>query len=283
MSRLPGRLLPTLVIAAWALATPGPGRSETRLGARPLGLMTATEVELEPFLAAVPERGAETVAGRRFVRGLVDGREVVMVVGGVGKVNAALTATLLIERFQVAALVFSGVGAGIDPELGLGDVVVSERTVQSDAVRIAGGSATPLPIKRLDHDGPHKSGEVRPPKVLLDLALAAARESDLQSVLPMGGSKPRARPGTICTGDAFVTDPRHLRWIQKTHSGAVYEMEGGAMAQVARASGTPWIVLRGVSDHANGLNAVVYPLTRGKAARNAALVALNLIGRLQGF
>lgn len=263
-----------------ALGTAAAGQGMGRF--RRVGIQTATRAELEPLLAALRPDGQETVAGRTFFRGMLEGSQAVLVEGGVGKANAALTATLLVSRFQVDLLLFSGVGGGLEEDLALGDVVVSSRVVQGDYVKIAAGRARSAPLKRLDHDGRHRARFLAPPPRLLAVAVEAGGRSDLSKVHPLQDRRPRARAGTITTQDAFVTDPRHQAWLRKQFQGSVAEMEGAAAAQAARAFGVPWLVFRGVSDHTRGSSSLLYPLVRPKAARNAALVLLNTLFDLQG-
>lgn len=251
-------------------------------GFRRVGIMTATKPELEPFLAQLRSTRETKEAGRTFHQGFLEGMPAVVVEGGVGKVNATLTAALLISRFEVDLVLFSGVAAGVDEDLGIGDVVVSSQAVQVDYLRIAGGKAVTRPVKRLDHDGRHKEIGVRPPRALLDVALAAGKRLHLPRTLPLSKARPEVVPGVVCTADAFVADPKHARWVRKRFQGAVYEMEGAAVAQTCRASGVPWLIFRGVSDHSNDLSTVTYPLTRGKVAANAALALFETLAVLQG-
>lgn len=247
-----------------------------------VGIMTATAAELAPFAKAMRPAGRDEVAGRTFLLGELEGTPVVLVEGGVGKVNAALTASLLVHQYKVDLLFFSGVGGGLHPDLTLGDVVLASRVVQGDYVKIAGGRASSRPVKRLDHDGAHRSTFLEPPAALLGAAQAAGKRSDLAAVVPGLGRRTRVFSGTICTQDAFVTDETHHQYLRSRFQGVISEMEGAAVAQVARASGVPWLVVRGVSDHTNGLSSLLYPLSRSRAARNAALVVMNTLFDVQG-
>lgn len=248
-------------------------------GFRRAGIMVATEPELAPFLGALEEDRPEEIAGRTYHQGRLHGMDVVVVEGGVGKVNATLTATMLVSRFEVDVLFFSGVAAGLDDDLGIGDVVVSEQAVQVDYLKVASRRAYPIPIKRIDHDGRHRGIGVKPPRELVDAALRAGAGAELEAVLP-GSGRPEVRPGVICTADTFVADSRHSKWVRRKFRGTVYEMEGAAMGQVARSFGVPWLVFRGVSDHSNGFSSVTYPFTRGRAAKNAARVVFRTLEAL---
>ena len=99
---------------------------------RSIGLISAIAEETAILRARLEAGAAETHAGVRFQPGRLDGLSVVLVETGIGKVNAALVATVLAERFGVGALLFSGVAGGLDPSLGVGDVVLADRLIQHD-------------------------------------------------------------------------------------------------------------------------------------------------------
>lgn len=250
--------------------------------AGPVGIMTATAAELKPFLKVFRESQREELGGRTFHLGMLEKTPAVLVEGGVGKVNASLTASLLVHRFRVRALFFSGVGGGLREDLNIGDVVVSSRVAQGDYVKIADGKARPKPIKRLDHDGRHRDRFVEAPSVLVRLAEKAAKGTDFSKAHFLQDRRPRTWVGTICTQDAFVTDESHQSYLRKQFDGYVSEMEGAAVGQVCRAFGTPWLVFRGISDHTSSSSSLLYPVMRGKAAANAALWVLETLEEMAG-
>ena len=79
----------------------------------PIGIMTATSAELAPFLKVFREERVESIGGRTFHLGRLEKTKAILVEGGVGKVNASLTASLLVTRYKVRALFFSGVGLSL--------------------------------------------------------------------------------------------------------------------------------------------------------------------------
>lgn len=97
-----------------------------------IGIMSAMHEELAAVLAAMPDEQRVTVAGRDFWVGHWQGHSVVAVLSRIGKVAAATTATVLLERFGVDALVFTGVAGGLGSEVRVGDVVVADGLVQHD-------------------------------------------------------------------------------------------------------------------------------------------------------
>ena len=98
-----------------------------------VGLICALPQERAHLLDAMTAAGNQEIAGAEFDVGELDGHPVVLARAGMGKVNAALVATLLADRFACRAIAFSGVAGGLAPDLRIGDVVIADRTVHHDA------------------------------------------------------------------------------------------------------------------------------------------------------
>ena len=105
-----------------------------------IGLICAIDSELAALSAALDAGRNTDIAHARFVEGMLDGHPVVLVGAGMGKGNAAVVTTLLIERFGARTVVFSGVAGGLRPDLAVGDVVIADRVIQCDAGRIEDGA-----------------------------------------------------------------------------------------------------------------------------------------------
>lgn len=218
----------------------------------PLGVICAMPEEIEHLraplrLARVTERGA-----LRFFEGTLDDRALVLVESGIGKVNAATVATLLMDRFGCGRLIISGAAGGLDPALGIGDVVIAERMIQHDYGAAANGAF------RAFRPGEAPIGVPRAAiEFVLDPAVRATISQALEGFSPeFSLAQPAAdasrRPvwlfGTILSGDAFINDePTRLR-LQATYGGHAVEMEGAAVAQVAERYGVPVINVRCLSD-----------------------------------
>ncbi len=97
-----------------------------------IGIMSAMHEELAAVLAAMPDEQRVQVAGRDFWVGHWQGHSVVAVLSRIGKVAAATTATVLLERFAVDTLVFTGVAGGLGADVRVGDVVVAQGLLQHD-------------------------------------------------------------------------------------------------------------------------------------------------------
>lgn len=246
----------------------------------PIGLIAAIPAELAQLGPAFRVERREEVAGLAFLAGTLEGRAVVAVEAGIGKVNGAVVATLLLDRFGCRALVFTGVAGGLDPALSVGDVVIGTRLVAHDygavvdgAIRVYQPGAIPLPGHREDH------GYALPP-ALEERLRQALGGLDLppMSAEATGGTprRPAIRFGTILTGDVFLNCAATRRRLFAAHGGAAVEMEGAAVAQVAERFGRPWVVVRALSDLAGEDSHISF----GAFLHEAAAIAATILRRI---
>ncbi len=236
-------------------AVEGPGTGDNRMvsrSERPLGVICAMPEEIEHLGAALAHRASDTIGPYAFRLGELEERAVLLVEGGVGKVGTATVAALLLGPFACRGIILSGVAGGLDPALGIGDVVVAERIVQHDYGAMVGGAL------RSYRAGTLPLGEPRDdPYFTLDPGVREALRAVLAGfdlpALPAtaaGGSprRPGVRFGTIVTGDQFINCEATRRRLFERFGAQAVEMEGGALAQVAERFGVPWVVVRSLSD-----------------------------------
>jgi adenosylhomocysteine nucleosidase len=247
----------------------------------PIGLISAVAEETAILRKRLDAGAAETHAGVRFQPGRLDGVEAVLVETGIGKVNAALVATVLIERFGVGAFLFTGVAGGLDPALGVGDVVVAERLIQHDYGAIVGGRIEPYRPGALPFGPARAPLYFAPPAALLEQARAALAALALPE-MPAAATgaaprTPRLHFGTVLTGDQFLACEETRARLFVEHEALAVEMEGAAVAQVAEAYGRPWLVVRAISDLAGRESARDFTAFAEAAAAGAAAVVTRLL------
>ncbi|HZY17287.1 MAG TPA: 5'-methylthioadenosine/adenosylhomocysteine nucleosidase [Ramlibacter sp.] len=227
-----------------------------------LAIVSAMHEELAAVLALLPHESRQQVAGREFWRGRLHGQEVVAVLSRIGKVAAATTATLLVERFAADRIVFTGVAGGLGPGVEVGHVVVADGFLQHDL------DASPLFPR---HEVPLYGISRFPTDPALTARLAAAAA--------------RALPGTpvhrglVVSGDRFVATGAESRALQAALPDALaVEMEGAAIAQVCHDCGVAFAAVRTVSDRADDQAHVDFSrFVREVASRHSAAIVRELL------
>jgi adenosylhomocysteine nucleosidase len=198
-------------------------------------IVSAMHEELAAVLALLPDERKQSAAGREFWVGHLHGQEVVAVLSRIGKVAAATTAAVLLERFEVNRIVFTGVAGGLAPGVNRGDVVVADAFLQHDLDASPIFPRYEVPLYGIDRfaTDPELSGQ---------LAAAAARA--------LHGT--HVHRGLVVSGDRFVSSASESRALQAALPDALaVEMEGAAFAQVCHDYGVPFAAVRTVSDRAD--------------------------------
>ena len=208
--------------------------------------------ELKALLALMPDEQRVRIAGRDFWVGHLQGQPVVAVLSRIGKVAAAVTAAVLLERFGVRAIVFSGVAGGLAPGVNVGDVVVATALLQHDM------DASPLfpryevPLMGISH--------FTTDAVISD-ALATVAEETLRDPVALVGQaavdefglrSPKVHRGLLVSGDRFVSTAAESQALRRSLPDALaVEMEGASVAQVCHDYGVPFAAMRTISDRAD--------------------------------
>ncbi len=202
---------------------------------KPIGIIGAMQVEIEGLKAAMTDVSEEVVSGVTFAKGKLEGRDVVCAVSGVGKVFAAIAAEAMILRYNVGALLNTGVAGGLLEELEVGDVALADKVVQHDMNTTALGDARGL-----------LSGinivEIPVDKALLKALCEATAELAYDGAV-----------GTIASGDLFVEKQSTKDNIVAAFGAIACEMEGAAIGHVAYVNNVPFAVLRVISDGGDGM------------------------------
>ncbi|WP_419826748.1 5'-methylthioadenosine/S-adenosylhomocysteine nucleosidase [Sphingomonas sp.] len=238
-------------------------------------IMSAYEPEWRTLGLLVKDPIEERIAGTRYVSGRILGRPVLLFLSGMSMINAAMTAERAIQRYGPARLLFSGIAGGLDPKLGVGDVVVPGRWAQPLEATFAregpGGFAPPrdgllaspadIPGFGMIHarqvEVPGERGpEWRRWFDANAALLAVVRDASLQAVLKHDdrlGRLPAIHVGgSGVSSPVFVDNAAYHDHLFTAWGARVVDMESAAVAQVASAHGLPFVALRSVSDLAGG-------------------------------
>ncbi len=197
-----------------------------------IGIMGAMVEEIEPLLEIFKEYKTVEFADNRYFLSRYKGCDIVVAYSKIGKVFASLTASVMIEKFGIEKLLFSGVAGAINDSLHIGDLIVALKLCQHD-----------LDITAFGHPYgyvPEGKIYVESDKSLRDIAKSVASQKGVD-----------LKEGIIATGDQFVADGKRKEWIGKTFKADALEMEGASVAVVADALNIPFLILRSISDAAD--------------------------------
>ena len=282
MRKILALLFATLTFASAAGAAPGAASVAHPVGVIDrtprIAIISAFEPELATLLKNVTGKRGYRVNGVEFTTGKLRGKPVVLFLSGISMVNAAMNTQLVLDRFNVTHIVFSGIAGGVNPSLNIGDVVVAERWGQyleilaareeapgkyappgwmKDAAMPNFGMMFPRPVGVRSKQAP---GEEKKFWFEADAKLlAAARQlgnvalADCDESKVCLTSKPKlVVGGNGVSGQAFVDNAAFREYTFKTFNASVLDMETSALAMVAYANGVPYIAFRSLSDLAGG-------------------------------
>lgn len=230
-----------------------------------LGIIGAMDVEVQTLKEKLQDLQITEKAGMVFFQGELENMPVVVVQCGVGKVNAALCVQVLCDLFEVTHLVNTGVAGSLCNDLDIGDFVISQDAMYHDFTchilnpAYCVGQVPGMDVVAFPAD-----------KLLCDYALAAA-----QQVYPG-----HARVGRVASGDQFVADRAQKEQIIADTQAICTEMEGCAIAHAAWRNKIPFVIIRAISDKADGSAHMDYPTFEAAAAERCAKVTQELAKKL---
>ncbi len=229
-----------------------------------IGIIGAMDQEVALLRAQMSDVEELSLAGCEFYSGTLAGQQVVLTRSGIGKVAAAVATTLLLDRFAPDCVINTGSAGGFDPELHIGDVVISSEVRHHD-VDVTGFG--------------YEIGQVpqMPAAFIADerlKALARAAVAELQEGI-------QSKEGLICTGDQFMCDPERIAKARTDFpTMAAVEMEGAAIAQVCHQFGVPFVVTRSLSDIAGKESPDSFDAYLEIASRNSSAMVIAMLKRM---
>ena len=220
------------------------------------GIIAAMQEEMQEIKKIMTETEERKIYELTFTKGKINNTEVVLVEAGVGKVNAARTTQILINNFDIEAIINVGSAASANDELDIGDIVIGKKLVQHDFDITAFGH----PKGFISNVGQY---------VESDSKLSEKME---QTIVDLQDKEYKIKIGTIASGDIFCTEIKMKEKIRNKFEADAIEMEGAAIAQVCKLDNVPFIVIRSISDNPNGNNNITFDQFLEKAAKRCALI-----------
>lgn len=217
--------------------------------------------EVSSLKEALQNAKTTRIAGMEFFEGTLDGKNVVVVKCGIGKVNAGTCAQLLINVFGADRIINTGVAGSLDAAIDIGDIVVSTDAVQHDF------DLTPLGYAPGELDG------------LGSPSLPADETMRRSAVKAVGECAPEVHvfEGRVCTGDQFISSAEQKEAILSQFGGLCCEMEGGAIAQICCQNNVPFVIIRAISDKADGSAEMNYTEFEQAAAIRCAAITRYMV------
>ncbi|MDY5845937.1 MAG: 5'-methylthioadenosine/adenosylhomocysteine nucleosidase [Bariatricus sp.] len=229
-----------------------------------VGIIGAMEEEVAHLKEAMQVEEIVERAAMTFVKGKLDGKDVVVVRSGIGKVNAGICAQILVDIFGVDMLINTGVAGSLDAAIDIGDIVISTDALQHDMdVSALGDPVGQIP--RLD------TFSFPADERLVQLASAANEEAnpDIHTFT-----------GRVVSGDQFVSDGAVKERLVNLFQAKCTEMEGAAIAQAAYLNKISYVIIRAISDKADNSSTMDYPTFEKQAITHTVRLVHNLLARL---
>lgn len=200
------------------------------------GIIGAMDEEVEVLEKEMKVHLEKEIAGLHFFQGLLEGKTVVLVRSGIGKVNAAVCAQILISEFKVEKIINTGVAGAIGEDLDILDIVVSTELQQYDVDAREFG---------------YQLGEIPRMATSIFVSHPSLVEKAYAKGVKRFGEK-EVTKGKIVSGDTFVSSSSMKHRLEKEFRARCTEMEGASIAQTCYMNRIPFVVIRTMSDKADG-------------------------------
>ncbi|WP_419959078.1 5'-methylthioadenosine/S-adenosylhomocysteine nucleosidase [Psychrobacillus sp. BM2] len=228
-----------------------------------IAIIGAMEEEVELLRNEIENPTTKTIANSEFTNGTYKNHEVVLLKSGIGKVNAAMTTSILLSEYKPDYVINTGSAGGYDPNLEVGAIVISDEVRHHDVDVTAFG---------------YEIGQVPqlPAAFKADEHLMKLAEDAVYEI----GEHPAAT-GLIATGDIFMHDPAKVEQVRNQFPQMkACEMEAAAVAQVCHQFEVPFVVIRALSDIAGKESSISFDEFLPIAAKHSTQVVLHVIENL---
>ena len=226
-----------------------------------IGIIGAMDLEVDALKAKLTDVKVTTRARMDFWEGKLSGADVVIVRCGIGKINAAVCLQILVDLFAVTHVINTGVAGSLNAELDIGDILISKDAVHHDVdAQIFGyapGEVPRMGVREFPAD-----------EAMANLAVETCKEVNPEI---------KVRLGRVVSGDQFISDDAVKERLIAVFQGDCTEMEGASIAQGAYLNDIPFLVVRAISDKADGSAEMDYPAFEREAALHSAKLVEALV------
>ena len=229
-----------------------------------IGIIGAMEEEVVELKKDMQIEETVEMAGMVFCKGTLGGKDVVIVRSGIGKVNAGICAQILVSQFGADTLIYTGIAGSLDAQIDIGDMVISTDALHHDMdATVFGDPAGQIP--RMD-----------------TLSFPADKELVKKAVAANEKANPDIHTftGRVVSGDQFVASDEVKEKIRSNFGGLCTEMEGAAIAHTAYLNDISYVIIRAISDKADGSASEDYPTFEKKAIAHSVRLVEKLMTKL---
>ena len=206
-----------------------------------IGIIGAMKEEVDSILSLMPDKEQTIHYGVKFYTGTINGKSCIVSKSGVGKVNAARSTQIMIDKFNPAYIINIGSAGALDPRLEIGDIVISDSCVQHD-----------VDITAFGHEKGYIAG-IR--YIQADSGLVEKCKKAIEMSVE---DKYKTYIGIVASGDQFISSQEVKEQIHKDFNAWCVEMEGAAIAYVCHLCEMPFVIIRSMSDKSTKGNAIEF-------------------------
>ena len=226
-----------------------------------IGIIGAMDIEVNTLKGMLKTDKEITKAGMTFCEGTLEGKQVVIVKCGVGKVNAAMCVQILADLFEVTHIINTGVAGSLNAKLDIGDILVSVDALQHD-----------MDVTALGYQ-PGQNPDFKQVEFKADTAMGRCAMVACRKVNP----DIAVMEGRVVSGDVFVNSADLKERLVSVFHGDCAEMEGASIAQASWLNGLPFLILRAISDKADNSSHMDYPTFEKQAAEHCARLVREFV------
>lgn len=229
-----------------------------------IGIIGAMELEVEELKAKMQVKRIVEKAGMKFFEGVLSNTDVVIVQSGIGKVNAGICVQILVDTFEITTVINTGVAGSLNNKANIGDIIISSESQEHDMDVTALGYEPGI-IPQM------KESVFKADAKIAELAVEVCKEVNPDiNVLT----------GKVVSGDQFISSKEQKEKLINVFHGDCAEMEGAAIAHAAYLNNIPYLVIRAISDKADGSAQMDYPTFEKAAAAHSAKLVEHLVARM---